>query len=82
MKILKLVLLILVLATTLSGTKDFEKSSETKTKIDANSCTHETVENDPTGLRLYALEKGLKVYLSQNNEAPKIHNAYCGKSRF
>ncbi len=39
---------------------------------DANGFTYETVTNDPTGLRLYTLENGLKVYLSQNNDEPTI----------
>ena len=39
---------------------------------DANGFAYETVENDPTGLRLYTLENGLKVYLSQNNDEPTI----------
>jgi zinc protease len=72
MKKMKLVLMSLLLVTTLSCTTDAEKSYETKAKIDANGFAYETVENDPTGLRLYTLENGLKVYLSQNNEEPKI----------
>ncbi len=39
---------------------------------DANGFSYETVTNDPTGLRLYTLENGLKVYLSRNTEEPKI----------
>lgn len=49
-----------------------EKSYETTTQRDSNGFTYETVENDPTGLRLYTLENGLKVYLSQNSDEPKI----------
>ena len=49
-----------------------EKSYETTTQKDSNGFTYETVENDPTGLRLYTLENGLKVYLSQNSDEPKI----------
>ncbi len=44
----------------------------TTTTTDANGFTYETVSNDPTGLRLYTLENGLKVYLSQNTDEPKI----------
>jgi zinc protease len=72
MKKMKLVLMSLLLVTTLSCKTDAEKSYETKAKIDTNGFAYETVENDPTGLRLYTLENGLKVYLSQNNEEPKI----------
>ena len=39
---------------------------------DANGYNYETVTNDPTGLRLYTLENGLKVYLSKNTDEPKI----------
>ncbi|WP_420573391.1 M16 family metallopeptidase [Kordia sp.] len=39
---------------------------------DANGFSYETVSNDPTGLRLYTLDNGLKVYLSQNSDEPKI----------
>lgn len=39
---------------------------------DANGFSYETVTNDPTGLRLYTLDNGLKVYLSRNDDEPKI----------
>lgn len=39
---------------------------------DANGYTYQEVTNDPTGLRLYTLNNGLKVYLGQNQEEPKI----------
>jgi predicted Zn-dependent peptidase len=42
------------------------------THTDANGFSYETVENDPTGLRLYTLDNGLKVYLGKNEEEPKI----------
>lgn len=47
-------------------------SYEATKHTDANGYNYETVENDPTGLRLYTLENGLKVYLSQNNDEPTI----------
>lgn len=47
-------------------------SYETKMHTDANGFNYETVENDPTGLRLYTLDNGLKVYLSQNRDEPTI----------
>ena len=53
-----------------SGNKDIAYSTEQHQ--DANGFTYETVENDPTGLRLYTLDNGLTVYLSQNNDEPKI----------
>ncbi len=36
---------------------------------------YETVENDPTNTRIYTLENGLKVYLSENNEAPRVQTS-------
>ncbi len=47
-------------------------SVKIETHKDSNGFTYETVTNDPTGLRLYTLENGLKVYLSKNSEEPKI----------
>ncbi|MEL4308425.1 M16 family metallopeptidase [Joostella sp. CR20] len=44
----------------------------TEKHTDANGFSYETVSNDPTGLRLYTLENGLKVYLSRNTDEPKI----------
>ncbi len=49
-----------------------EDSVTTITAKDANGFTYESVTNDPTGLRLYTLENGLKVYLSKNTDEPKI----------
>ncbi len=36
---------------------------------------YETVENDPSGTRIYTLDNGLKVYLSVNEEAPRVQTA-------
>ena len=44
----------------------------TVTHTDTNGYSYETVNDDPTGLRLYTLENGLKVYLSQNQDEPTI----------
>ena len=58
---------------------------ETKSNTDVNGYSYETVENDPTGLRLYTLENGLKVYLSQNSDEPTIQTYipdFKIKSRF
>ncbi|WP_117882836.1 M16 family metallopeptidase [Aureibaculum luteum] len=50
-----------------------EKGDYTAEKqTDANNFNYEKVNNDPTGLRLYTLENGLKVYLSKNTDEPKI----------
>jgi len=49
-----------------------EKTFVVNQQKDETGFTYETVENDPTGLRLYTLDNGLKVYLSKNTEEPKI----------
>ena len=53
-----------------SGNKDIAFTTEQHQ--DANGFKYETVSNDPTGLRLYKLDNGLTVYLSKNNDEPKI----------
>ncbi|TYB76733.1 insulinase family protein [Bizionia saleffrena] len=47
-------------------------TAKTEVKKDVNGFAYETVANDPTGLRLYTLDNGLKVYLSKNTDEPKI----------
>ena len=44
----------------------------TEHQTDNNGFHYETITNDPTGLRVYTLDNGLKVYLSKNNDEPKI----------
>ncbi|WP_298506520.1 M16 family metallopeptidase [uncultured Maribacter sp.] len=64
---------ILSLLFLLSCKTNTEKEGYISSSIkDANGFTYETVKNDPTGLRLYTLENGLKVYLGKNAEEPKI----------
>lgn len=41
----------------------------------ATNKAYETVENDPTNTRIYTLENGLKVYLSVNEEAPRVQTS-------
>lgn len=53
------------------NTKDKDAFAVMQEK-DINGFTYEIVNNDPTGLRLYTLENGLKVYLSKNTDEPKI----------
>lgn len=72
---IKIALLLVVIALaynckTDNKTKDLAYATESKT--DANGLNYETVANDPTGLRLYTLDNGLKVYLSKNVDEPKI----------
>jgi zinc protease len=72
MKKTKLVLMSFLLLIFISCTTNINKNYEAKVITDANGFTYETVADDPTGLRLYTLENGLKVYLSKNEEEPKI----------
>ena len=41
-------------------------------KQDSQGYTYEIVKNDNTGVRLYTLKNGLKVYLAQNTDEPRI----------
>ncbi|MCK5029117.1 MAG: insulinase family protein [Bacteroidales bacterium] len=45
---------------------------KTISKEDANGFKYETVKGDPLNARIYTLENGLKVYLAQNHDKPKI----------
>lgn len=45
---------------------------ETKTLTDANGYTYEEVTNDPMKARIYTLDNGLMVYLSENKDEPRI----------
>lgn len=78
MKIIKSILLLLMIATlsncknSSSETADANKPIKVEKQTDAAGFNYETVTNDPTGLRLYTLNNGLKVYLSKNIEEPKI----------
>jgi zinc protease len=47
------------------------KSTLTETK-DKNGYSYQSVANDPSGMRLYTLKNGLKVYLGVNKDEPRI----------
>ena len=51
-----------------SDTKEITEEIHT----DSAGFEYATYTNDPSGLRLYTLENGLKVYLAKNEEEPKI----------
>ncbi|MFK8060860.1 MAG: M16 family metallopeptidase [Polaribacter sp.] len=72
MKKMKLLFLSTLLITAFSCKTNTEKTYNVTSQKDANQISYETVENDPTGLRLYTLNNGLKVYLSKNVDEPKI----------
>ncbi|WP_299113363.1 M16 family metallopeptidase [uncultured Winogradskyella sp.] len=73
MKLTKFYTLFVVALVLFSACKDnAKKEYAINSETDANGFTYETVNNDPTGLRLYTLDNGLKVYLGKNEEEPKI----------
>lgn len=72
MKSIRLGIVSLLLIGAMACSKTGESTKAVNQHKDANGYSYETVDNDPTGLRLYTLENGLKVYLSQNSDEPKI----------
>lgn len=64
--------LLILFVIALVACKSNNSEITTTTNTDVNGYSYETVSNDPTGLRLYTLDNGLKVYLSQNSDEPKI----------
>src|SRR5690606_34973693 len=47
-------------------------AQQTKTTTDKNGVKYEYVENDPSKTRIYELDNGLKIYLSQIKDEPRI----------
>lgn len=45
---------------------------DTQKVTDNQGYTYETVKNDKSGVRVYTLKNGLKVYLAKNDDAPRI----------
>ncbi|WP_237275503.1 M16 family metallopeptidase [Tenacibaculum ovolyticum] len=74
MKKIKLLLACTLLITAISCKKTTTSNNEVKTEnhTGTDGFKYETTTNDPTGLRLYTLDNGLKVYLSKNTDEPKI----------
>lgn len=60
--------LLIVLVLSVSTSAQFK----TIQKKDANGYNYEVVENDPSNTRVYTLENGLKIYLAQNKDEPRI----------
>ena len=48
--------------------------------VNKENNAYQTFKNDPTGLRLYTLNNGLKVYLSKNTDSPKIETFIAVKA--
>lgn len=72
MNCLKMCLTILMLF--VFGIPVFANETEyiTRSSEDNSGYRYEYVTADPTGLRIYTLENGLKVYLSDNKDKPRI----------
>ena len=63
---------ILTTVSVLSITLTSAQTSLTEKKKDSQGYSYEVVKNDKTGVRLYTLKNGLKVYLAQNHDEPRI----------
>ena len=63
--------LVLLSCLFLSLTSVTSQTFTTEKKTDSQGYTYETVKNDKTGVRIYTLKNGLKVYLAQNTDEPK-----------
>lgn len=66
------ILLAFILFLTACGSGDKAKD---ETSSSSDNKGYETVENDPTNTRIYTLDNGLKVYLSVNEEAPRLYTS-------
>lgn len=76
MKQLIFILLIVVLFTACSE----HPQHTTKTATDSNGYTYEYVTNDPIEARIYTLDNGLKVYLTDNKDEPRIQTMIAVKA--
>jgi zinc protease len=56
----------------LSLTSVTSQNFSTEKKKDSQGYSYEAVKNDKTGVRVYTLKNGLKVYLAQNTDEPRI----------
>lgn len=63
-----LITLSVIASLTIMNAQNFE----TQKHKDNSGYTYETVQNDKNGVRIYTLKNGLKVYLAQNQDAPRI----------
>ncbi|MBC7845470.1 MAG: insulinase family protein [Flavobacterium sp.] len=64
--------LVLLSSLFLSLTSVTSQTFTTEKKKDSQGYSYETVKNDKTGVRIYTLKNGLKVYLAQNTDEPRI----------
>jgi zinc protease len=70
----QLCIILLCLSVLVACTGNKYKLTESK---DKNGYSYQTVTNDPSGMRLYTLKNGLKVYLGVNRDEPRIMTMIC-----
>jgi predicted Zn-dependent peptidase len=80
MKTIQSLILLFLISFFVGCQKESGEKYAVNAKKDANGYNYETVDNDPTGLRLYTLDNGLKVYLGKNEEEPKIQTLIAVKA--
>lgn len=70
---IKTMLKIAVAFTLMCSVSCSKKEAKMLTATDKVGNSYQYVENDPMKVRLYELDNGLKIYLSQNTEEPRIN---------
>lgn len=77
----KIKILILVLTGLILISNQLPASNyTTKTAVDKNGYKYEYVTNDPLNVRIYTLANGLKIYLKQNFDEPRLQTYIAVKA--
>lgn len=80
MKLFQRIGVILLIGIISFSCSNSDQKGASQFKTDSNGFTYESFKDDPTGLRLYTLDNGFKVYLSQNHDEPKIQTYIAVKA--
>ena len=80
MKLFQCIGVILLIGIISFSCSNSDQKGASQFKTDSNGFTYESFKDDPTGLRLYTLDNGFKVYLSQNHDEPKIQTYIAVKA--
>lgn len=80
MKNYKLLVAILIVLLSISSILEINAQFVTKTALDNAGYQYEYVENDPMKARIYTLENGLKVFLRQNRDEPRMQTFIAVKA--
>ncbi|WP_170063270.1 M16 family metallopeptidase [Polaribacter porphyrae] len=75
----KVLIVIFMLMSFMNYAQENEKYRTVK-KTDKNGYQYEIVTNDPTSTRHYTLNNGLKVYLAQNFDEPRVYSIISVKA--